>query len=188
MAARGVWRPGAVPALFVPSLVNRAYVLDLAPGRSMLRWLAAHGIRPLLLDWGWPGEAERRFTMTDYVAGRMERAMAAAGPERCWPAIAWAARWRSPRRSAGPTWCGRSRYWRHRGISTRPTRCGRSRRRSMLPLLEPALAFNQTLPVDMLQVLFALLDPWGVADKYRSFARLDPASERATCSSRWRTG
>ena len=49
----------------------------------------------------------------------------------------------------------------------------------MLPLLEPALAFNDTLPVDVLQVLFAMLDPWGVADKYRAFARLDPASERA---------
>ena len=49
----------------------------------------------------------------------------------------------------------------------------------MLPLMEPALAFNDTLPVDMLQVLFAMLDPWGVADKYRGFARLDPASERA---------
>jgi polyhydroxyalkanoate synthase len=66
--------------LFVPSLVNRAYVLDLAPGHSMLRWLVGQGVHPLLLDWGWPGEAERRFTMTDYVAGRMERAMAAAGP------------------------------------------------------------------------------------------------------------
>ena len=34
----------AAPArrvLFVPSLINRAYVLDLMPGRSMLRWLAA---------------------------------------------------------------------------------------------------------------------------------------------------
>ena len=51
--------------LFVPSLVNRAYVLDLAPGHSMLRWLAGQGAHPLLLDWGWPGEAERRFTMTD---------------------------------------------------------------------------------------------------------------------------
>ena len=50
----------------------------------------------------------------------------------------------------------------------------------MLPLFEPALAFNQTLPIDLLQVLFALLDPWGVADKYRGFARLDPDSERAT--------
>ena len=44
----------------------------------MLRWLAARGVRPLLLDWGWPGEIERQFSLTDYVAGRMERAMAAA--------------------------------------------------------------------------------------------------------------
>ena len=32
--------PRGRAALFVPSLVNRAYVLDLAPGHSMLRWLA----------------------------------------------------------------------------------------------------------------------------------------------------
>ena len=53
----GLRRPDrghGVPALFVPSLVNRAYVLDLAPGHSMLRWLAGQGVRPLLLDWGWP--------------------------------------------------------------------------------------------------------------------------------------
>ena len=80
-AIRGCWITafaGAQPVLFVPSLINRAYVLDLAEGSSMLRWLAGQGVRPLLLDWGWPGETERRFTLTDYVAGRLERAMAAA--------------------------------------------------------------------------------------------------------------
>ena len=35
-----------------------------------------------LLDWGWPGEAERRFTLTDYVAGRLERALGFLAPER----------------------------------------------------------------------------------------------------------
>ncbi len=40
------------PVLFDPSLINRAYVLDLAEGNSMLCWLAEHGVRPLLLDWG----------------------------------------------------------------------------------------------------------------------------------------
>ncbi len=49
----------------------------------------------------------------------------------------------------------------------------------MLPLLEPAFAFSRTLPVDLLQTLFALLDPWGVADKYRGFAGLRQDSERA---------
>src|ERR1700712_739278 len=67
--------PAGRPVVFVPSLVNRAYVLDLAEGNSMLRWLALRGIRPLLLDWGWPEETERRFNLTDYVAGRMERAL-----------------------------------------------------------------------------------------------------------------
>jgi len=50
---------------FVPSLVNRAYVLDLMPEASLLRWLPGQGFRTLLLDWGWPGEAERHFTLTD---------------------------------------------------------------------------------------------------------------------------
>ena len=166
--------------LFVPSLINRAYVLDLAPGRSMLRWLAAHGIHPLLLDWGWPGEAERRFTMTDYVAGRMERAMAAAGPDTVLAGycmggtLAVAAAQRRPDLVRALALLAAP--WDFHAPD--PVRAIQAA--EMLPLLEPALAFNQTLPVDMLQVLFALLDPWGVADKYRSFARLDPASERAT--------
>ena len=70
------------PVLFVPSLINRAYVLDLMPGRSMLRWLAANGVRPLLLDWGWPGPVERAFTLTDLIAGRLERAIGGVGEHR----------------------------------------------------------------------------------------------------------
>ena len=46
---------GGRPVLFVPSLVNRAYILDLSRDRSLMRWLTAHGFRPLLLDWGRPG-------------------------------------------------------------------------------------------------------------------------------------
>ncbi|MFL5281766.1 MAG: hypothetical protein ACJ8AW_12435, partial [Rhodopila sp.] len=38
---------------------------------------------------------------------------------------------------------------------------------------------SQALSVDLLQTLFALLDPWGVADKYRAFARMPQDSERA---------
>jgi polyhydroxyalkanoate synthase subunit PhaC len=166
--------------LFVPSLVNRAYVLDLAPGHSMLRWLAAHGVHPLLLDWGWPGEAERRFTMTDYVAGRMERAMAVAGPGAVLAGycmggtMAVAASQRRPDLVRALALLAAP--WDFHAPD--PARAIQAA--EMLPLLEPVLAFNHTLPVDLLQVLFAMLDPWGVAEKYRRFARLDPASERAT--------
>ena len=37
--------------------------------------LAAAGTRPLLVDWGAPGDLERGFTLTDYIAGRLEQAL-----------------------------------------------------------------------------------------------------------------
>ena len=118
--------------LFVPSLVNRAYVLDLLPGGARCcAALAGQGVRPLLLDWGWPGEAERGFTLTDYVAGRLERALAAlraGGPVvlagYCMGGLlALAAALRRPDRVRGARRC-----WRRPGIST-PSRRRRARAR-----------------------------------------------------------
>src|SRR5690606_19590517 len=54
---------GAPALLVVPSLVNRAYVLDLAPECSLLRYLAGRGLRPFLVDWDGPGPVERAFTL-----------------------------------------------------------------------------------------------------------------------------
>ena len=54
-AARLRAAPAAPPVLVVPSLINRAYILDLAPGKSLLRFLAGQGLRPLLVDWGAAG-------------------------------------------------------------------------------------------------------------------------------------
>ena len=165
--------------LFVPSLINRAYVLDLASGRSMMRWLAGQGVRPLLLDWGWPGEAERRFTLTDYVAGRLERALAAVGAPvvlagYCMGGLlTLAAALRRPDLVTALALLATP--WDFH--APEPERAEALAR--MLPLLEPALAFANTLPVDALQLLFALLDPYGIAEKYRAFANLDPDSDRA---------
>ena len=175
---------GSGPAvLFVPSLVNRAYVLDLAPGHSMLRWLAGAGTRPLLLDWGWPGEAERRFSLTDYVAGRMERALIAARALAGGPVVlagycmggtlAVAAAQRRPDLLRALVLLAAP--WDFHAPDPEHAK----QAAAMLPLLEPVLTVSNTLPVDLLQVLFAMLDPWGVADKYRSFTRLDPDSDRA---------
>jgi poly(3-hydroxyalkanoate) synthetase len=165
--------------LLVPSLVNRAYVLDLAPGRSMARWLAAHGLRVLLLDWGWPGEVERGFTLTDYIAGRLERAILAAG-ERvilggyCMGGLlAVAAAQRRPELVAGLALLATP--WDFHAAD--PGRAAAVAR--MAPMLEPTLALVGTLPVDVLQMLFALLDPFGVVNKYRAFGRLEQDSDRA---------
>lgn len=173
---------GQGPAvLFVPSLVNRHYVLDLVPERSLMRWLPGQGFRTLLLDWGWPGEAERLFTLTDYVAGRLERAIGAApGPVvlagYCMGGLlALAAALRRPER-VGALALLATPWDFHAG----PDGARRARSAAaLLPGLETLMEPTGALPVDAIQSLFAMLDPFGVAQKFRAFARLDPQGERA---------
>jgi poly(3-hydroxyalkanoate) synthetase len=179
---------GSGPAvLFVPSLVNRAYVLDLAEDRSMLRHLATAGLRPLLLDWGWPGPVERHFTMTDYVAGRLERALLALdGPVvlagYCMGGLlATAAAQRRPDRVRALALLATPWDF-HAGGAEPGAPAGDEPARklaALAPLLEPMLALSGTLPIDALQVLFAMLDPWSIAEKYRGFATVDPTTPRA---------
>ena len=45
---------GARAVLVVPSLINRWEVLDLTAEKSLLRAMAAQGLRPYLVDWGRP--------------------------------------------------------------------------------------------------------------------------------------
>jgi polyhydroxyalkanoate synthase subunit PhaC len=47
--------PGRTPIVLVPSLINRAYVLDLEPGRSLVGALSSAGHPTYLVDWGTPG-------------------------------------------------------------------------------------------------------------------------------------
>lgn len=180
-------QPGSgagVPLLVVPSLVNRAYVLDLAEGASFLRHLAANGARPLLLDWGWPGEAERRFDMGDYIAGRLARAAEAAGAIAGRPPVLVGYCMGGTMAAAAAVL--RTDLFAGLALLAAPwdfhAPDGGAQARSLAaltPLFEPLFAFNGTLPVDALQLLFAMLDPFAIAEKYRGFARLDPASARA---------
>ena len=65
------------PVLLVPSLINRAYILDLTAQRSFARYLRERGLRPYLLDWEAPGADERDFGLDDYILGRLEPALEA---------------------------------------------------------------------------------------------------------------
>jgi polyhydroxyalkanoate synthase len=169
--------------LVVPSLVNRADVLDLLPEASCLRHLAAHGARPLLLDWGTPGGAERGFGLTDYVAGRLERALAAAvglaGGKLVLAGycmgglLALAAAQRRPEHVAAlALWATPWDFWAEGEAAPRALA-------ALLPGLEPLLEATGTLPTETIQMLFAWLDPYAIAEKYRGFARLDPEGPRA---------
>ncbi len=63
------------PVLLVPSLINRHYVMDLLPGKSLAAYLVAEGHDVFVVDWGTPGD-EDRFLGFDDVAGRyLDRAL-----------------------------------------------------------------------------------------------------------------
>ncbi|HYZ47683.1 MAG TPA: alpha/beta hydrolase, partial [Sphingomonas sp.] len=59
------------PAVFVPSLINPPFILDLSEGNSLLGWLAGKGVRPLLVDWGDPADAEEEAELD--IAGHVEQ-------------------------------------------------------------------------------------------------------------------
>lgn len=71
------------PLLLVPSLINRHYVLDLMPGKSLAEYLVAQGHDLFVIDWGTP-EAEDRFLTFDELCddylGRAVRIAGRAGP------------------------------------------------------------------------------------------------------------
>lgn len=176
-------RNDAVPVLFVPSLVNRHYILDLSGERSLMRWLAGRGFRPFLVDWGTPGPLERRFTLTDYIAGRLERALDSLveGLGRPVPVVGYcmggllatALTLRRPKAVAGL------------GLLATPwdfhaEDAGLARRAAaFFQPYGPALEAWGELPTDALQALFAQLDPLLILKKFTQFARMDPDSRAA---------
>jgi polyhydroxyalkanoate synthase len=69
-----VARPlGLPPLLICYAMVNRPYVLDLQPDRSLIRELLSFGIDVYLLDWGYPDGADRFTGLDEYVLGYLHR-------------------------------------------------------------------------------------------------------------------
>ena len=61
-----------VPVLIVYALVNRQYMLDLQPDRSIVRNLLQHGIDLYIIDWGYPTKADMYLTLDDYISGYLD--------------------------------------------------------------------------------------------------------------------
>ena len=178
-------RDGAngLPVLIVPSLINRAYILDLSSRRSLVRWFAEQGVWPFLLDWDAPGAVERRFTLTDYVRRRLEPALeCVAGLTGERPVVAGYCmggllatalahrRLREIRALvllATPWDFHAERAEQARGIA------------ALAVGWEGIMRALGELPVDLLQALFAALDPQLNERKFAAFAALDPDSGRA---------
>lgn len=167
------------PVLFVPSLINPPHVLDLAEDNSLLRWLAAQGVRPLLVDWGSPGPADRGMSIAGHVeqlllplieavgepvvlagyclGGTMALAAAALRPDAVQGVALLAAPWR---------------------FSGFPNEA----RRALTTIWEqtgPAAQALGVLPMEILQASFWRLEPARTIQKFERFATLDPGSAAA---------
>ena len=63
------------PVLLVPSLINRHYILDLVPGKSLVEFLLARGHDVFVIDWGTPGPEDRFLTFDDICDRYLGRAL-----------------------------------------------------------------------------------------------------------------
>ncbi len=168
--------PHPQPLLIIPSLVNRANILDLSEERSFLRYLAAQGFRPLLIDWGELQASEQAFTLTDYITKRLEPLLqhAATLTQNALPVIGYcmggllalAAAQRAPQSISKLVLLATPWDFTH---AIRPDQ------RTSIPLLQPFLRMlrqkNLPFPVDMLQTLFTSIDLFAVPERYISFAK-----------------
>lgn len=169
--------------LVVPSLVNRAYILDLAEKRSLMRHLAGAGMRPMLMDWGEPGPEDSGLTLDDYIAGRLAGALDHILAHTEEPVLllgycmggllALALALRRSRDIAGLALMATP--WDFHADNP-------AQARAMAAIMEPQFAFYDGLgamPVDVLQTLFVALDPTLTLRKFCAFAALDPKSSQA---------
>ncbi|WP_425450313.1 alpha/beta fold hydrolase [Virgifigura deserti] len=181
-------RRGEPALLVIPSLVNRAQILDLTAEQSLMRYLARRGLRPILVDWDRPGPAERSFTLTDYIAGRLERALdavigATGGPVAvvgyCMGGLlALALALRRAEDLTGLA-CLATPWDFHAG-DFHAGQPGQARLAGAVAgSLDPLLQTLQELPVDLIQALFTVIDPFGVVRKFRGFAALEVDSPQA---------
>jgi len=70
-----VEKPYPVPVLVVYALVNRYYILDLQPDKSVIKKLLDEGFDVYIIDWGYPSGTDRYLTIDDYVNGYINNAV-----------------------------------------------------------------------------------------------------------------
>ncbi len=169
-------RDGTV-VLFVPSLINRYYILDLEEERSMLRFLAAQGHYPLVLDWGVPAEEEKNNNCEDYIlkilipaiqylskktGGKIALAGYCMGGVFALAAAQLASKHVSALALLATPWdfhCD----------NFKPLILDEAYREKISEIL----ATRATVPAEIIQALFYMTDPWVFEQKFKRFAKLD---------------
>ncbi len=63
------------PLLVVYAVINKPYILDLQPDRSVVAALRKRGVDVYMIDWGIPSSTDRHLGIDDYVQGYIDRAV-----------------------------------------------------------------------------------------------------------------
>src|SRR5262249_45227479 len=161
---------------------NGYYVRDVWGERSCVRCLAEQGLRPFVLDWGEPGQAELGFTLTDYITGPLNRALETAVKLTGGPVgvigycmgglLALSLALRRPAETGGLALLATP--WDFHAERA-------AQARVLAATVEAALfgPGDAPLALDVVQSLFLALDPFLAERKFIRFAGLDPDSAAA---------
>lgn len=165
------------PVVFVPSLINPPFVLDLADNNSLLRWLATQGVRPLLVDWGSPGPEARGEGLDHHIRQLLLPLLDALGEPPLLVGYCLGGTLALAAAALRPV----------AGVATiaapwRFARYGKDARNAIAAQWDAARPACESLglvPMEVLQSGFWQLDPARTVAKFERFARLQPDSEAA---------
>jgi len=65
----------AEPVLFCYALINRPYILDLLPEKSIVRRYLEAGFDVYMIDWGVPSDGDRHLSLENYVCGFLRQSI-----------------------------------------------------------------------------------------------------------------
>lgn len=165
------------PVVFVPSLINPPFVLDLDAERSLLRWLAGQGVRLLLVDWGAPSVEERDLDVAGHVEALLLPLLDALDVA---PVLVGYCLGGTMALAAAST-----RLFAGVALLAAPWRFSGFRGQASADIADLWAAAElgcRTLglvPMEVLQSGFWRLDPARTIAKYEAFAALDPAAAAA---------
>lgn len=175
-------RADGLAVLCVPSLINTSRVLDLNEQASFAQFLKSQGFRPLILDWGSPGDAELNFSTSDYITGYAIAALQELREQHDGPialvGYCMGGIFTTAIAQLAPLFVD--------AMVLLATPWDFSAPDTPRVLLEPAtqlmlrqwIALMNPVPPMVTQTVFHLIDPWRVQEKYARFPTLDAAAKQ----------
>lgn len=175
---------GGHPLLIIPSLINKANILDISEEQSMLRWFNMHGIDAYMLDWGnFSNDQENEIEMEALVQEKLSNSIQAVSKHTgkkvdvagyCMGGVLLLASYSYAQDHIRRMVLLASPWDFKIGASSLASNV-----RIWSPTVLPIVKERGCLPAEWVQALFASLDPKGSAQKFIKFVSTDQSSSEA---------